>query len=57
MAEAHRKVGLTRAPALARGLGGFELEYAYEQNGDLQKSNAFTVQAGYEMSKVTGGKP
>jgi hypothetical protein len=30
----------------------FELEYAYEQNRDLLKSNAFTVQAGYEMSKV-----
>jgi hypothetical protein len=30
----------------------FELEYAYEQNGQLLKSNAFTLQAGYEMSKV-----
>jgi hypothetical protein len=30
----------------------FELEYAYEDNGDLRKSNAFTVQAGYEMGKV-----
>jgi hypothetical protein len=30
----------------------FELEYAYEDNGDLRKSNAFTAQAGYEMGKV-----
>jgi hypothetical protein len=30
----------------------FEVEYAHEQNGDLLKSNAWTVQAGYEMGKV-----
>ena len=31
----------------------FELEYAYEQTGDLLKSNAVTAQAGYEMGTVT----
>jgi len=31
----------------------FELEYAYEQKGDALKSNAFTAQAGYELSQVS----
>jgi Alginate export len=30
----------------------FELEYAREQNGDLVRSNAWTAQAGYQLSKV-----
>jgi hypothetical protein len=30
----------------------FELEYAREENGELLRSNAFTAQAGYEMSRV-----
>ena len=30
----------------------FELEYAREQNGDLVRSNAWTAQAGYELSQV-----
>ena len=34
----------------------FELEYAHEENGDLLKSDAFNIQAGYEMSKL-GWKP
>ncbi len=34
----------------------FELEYAREENGDLLRSNAFTAQAGYEMSQI-GWKP
>lgn len=31
----------------------FEFEYAREENGDLLRSNAWTLQAGYEMSKVS----
>jgi Alginate export len=31
----------------------FELEYAYEQKGDLLKSNAWNALVGYEMSKVS----
>jgi hypothetical protein len=34
----------------------FELEYAQEENGDLLRSNAWTVQAAYELSAV-GWKP
>jgi Alginate export len=30
----------------------FELEYAREENGDLVRSDAFTAQAGYEMSQI-----
>jgi hypothetical protein len=31
----------------------FELEYAREENGDAVRSNAWTAQAGYELSNVT----
>jgi len=39
---------LRRLPGLA-----FELEYAREDNGDLEKSTAWNAQAAYELSKIT----